>query len=67
MRFNSFIIPAANCGPLSKIMLSGSPCNFQILSLNSHVSPSALVLSVVGTKYAIFVNLSTTTKIASYP
>ena len=67
MRFNSFITPAANCGPLSEIMLSGSPCNFQTLSLNSHVNPSALVLSVVGIKCPIFVNLSTTTKMASYP
>jgi len=67
MQFNSFIIPATNCGPLSEIMLSGSPCNFQMLSLNSRASPSALVLSVVGTKCAILVNLSTTTKIVSYP
>jgi len=67
MQFSSFMIPTVNCGPLSEIMLSGSACNFQMLSLNSCASPSALVLSVVGTKYAIFVNLSTTTKIESYP
>ena len=48
------------------IILSGNLCNFQILSLNSHASPSALVHSVVGTKCAIFVNLSTTAKIESY-
>ena len=67
MQFSSFMIPTTNCGPLSKIILSGNPCNFQILSLNSHASPSALILSVVGTKYAIFVNLSTTTRIELYP
>ena len=67
MQFNSFIIPAANCGPLSEIILSGSLCNFQILFLNSHTNPSALVFSVVDTKCAIFVNLFTTTKIESYP
>ena len=67
MRFSSFIIPAVNCGPLSEIMLSGRPCSFQTLSLNNHANPSALVLSVVGMKCSIFVNLSTTTRMASYP
>jgi len=38
-----------------------------MLSLNSHTSLSALILSVVDAKYAIFVNLSTTTKIELYP
>ena len=38
-----------------------------MLSLNSHANPSALILSVVGIKCAIFVNLSTITKIESYP
>ena len=47
-------------------MLSGNPCNFQILSLNNHASPSALVFSVVGIKCTIFMNLSTITKIAPY-
>jgi len=61
------MIPAANCGPLSEIMLSGSPCNFQILSLNNHANPSVLVFSMVDMKCTIFVNLSTTTKIESYP
>jgi len=67
MQFNSLMIPTANCGPLSEIMLSSSLCNFQILFLNNYASLSALVLSVVGTKCTIFVNLSTTTKIESYP
>ena len=67
MQFNSLIIPATNCGPLSEMMLSGSPCNFQTLSLNSQASPSALVLSIVDMKCAIFVNLSTTTRIELYP
>jgi len=65
--FNSFIKPTANCGPLSDIMLSGSPCNRHTLSLNNFASPSAVVFSIVGTKCAIFVNQSTTTKILSYP
>ena len=37
-----------------------------MLSLNSCASPSVLVLSVVDIKYAIFINLSTITKIESY-
>ena len=61
MRFNSFIIPAANYGLLSGIILSGSSCSFQMLFLNNCASPSMLVFSVVGMKYAIFVNLSITT------
>jgi len=67
MRFSSFMIPAVNYGPLSEIILSGNPCSFQTLSLNKHANPSALVFSVVGIKCPIFVNLSTTTKIESYP
>jgi len=67
MQFSSLMMPATNCGPLSEIILLGKLCNFQILSLNSHASPSALILSVVGTKCAMFVNLSTTTRIESYP
>jgi len=67
MQFSSFMILAANCGPLSEITLSGSPCSFQTLSLNKRANPSVLVLSVVGIKCPIFVNLSTTTKIESYP
>ena len=61
------MISATNCGPLSEIILSGNPCNFQILSLNNHASPSVLIHSVVAIKYAIFVSLSTTTNIALYP
>ena len=59
------MMPTVNCGPLSKIMLSGSLCSFQTLSLNRCVNPSALVLSVVGIKCPIFVNLSTTTRMGS--
>ena len=47
-------------------MLSGSLCSFQILSLNSCISPSVFVLFVVGIKCIIFVNLSTTTRIEFY-
>ena len=54
-------------GPLSKIILLGSPCNFHTLSLNSLASPSTNIFSIVGMKWTIFVNLSTTTKIESYP
>ena len=60
------MIPATNCGPLLEIILFGSPCSFQILFLNNHARPSVLILSIVGIKYTIFVNLSTTTKIESY-
>jgi len=48
------------------MMLSDNPCSFHILSLNNLASPSANVFSVVGIKWTIFVNLSTTTKIESY-
>jgi len=56
-----------NCGPLSKIMLFGNPCSFHMLSLNNLANPSANVFSIVGMKCTILVNLSTTTKIESYP
>jgi len=65
--FNFLINPAVNCGPLSEIMLSGSPCSHHTLSLNNLASPSAIVFSVVDTKCAIFVNQSTTTRMLSYP
>ena len=65
--FNSCIIPAMNWGPLSDIILSGNLCNFYMLSLNNIASSSTNVFFVVEIKYTIFVNLSTTTKIESYP
>ena len=65
--FNSLINPTVNQGPLSKIMLSSNPCNFHMLFLNSLVNSSADIFSVVGMKCTIFVSLSTTTKIESYP
>ena len=58
--------PATNYGPLSEIIQFGNPCNFQILSLNNCASLSMLILFVVGIKCAIFVSLSTTTKIVLY-
>ena len=67
MQFSFLMILATNYGPLSEIILSDKLCNFQILSLNSRASPSTLVLFMVGTKCTIFVNLSTTTRIESYP
>ena len=67
MQFSFFMIPATNCSPLSEIILSDNPCSFQTLSLNKRANPSVLVFSVVGIKCPIFVNLSTTTKIESYP
>ena len=48
-------------------MLSGNPYSFYTLSLNNLASPSADVFSIVEIKWTIFVNLSTTTKIESYP
>ena len=65
--FNSLIIPATNYAPLSVIILSGNLCSFQILSWNSLATLSTKVLSIVGTKCAIFVILSYTTRIALYP
>jgi len=47
-------------------MLFDKPYNFQILSLNNLASSTTLVFFVVGIKCAIFVNLSTTTRIKSY-
>jgi len=48
------------------MFITGNPCNFYILSLNSLANPFADVFSVVGIKYIIFVNLSTT-KIELHP
>jgi len=47
--------------------LSGKPCNFHTFALNNLVNSSADVFFVVGIKWTIFVSLSTTTKIESYP
>ena len=63
--FNSLINPATNWGPLSDMILSGRPCNFHTLSLNSLAKPSTDVFSIVGIKCTIFVNQSTTTRIES--
>ena len=63
--FNPLIIPATNCGPLSEITLSGNPCNFHTLSLNSLANPFTVIFSVITTKWDIFENLSHTTKIES--
>ena len=49
------------------MILLDSLCNFYTLSLNNLASFSADVFSIVGIKYTIFVNLSTTTKIELYP
>ena len=65
--FNFCITPAINWSSLSKMILLGNPCNFHMLSLNNLANPSANVFSIVGIKYTIFVNLSTTTRIESYP
>ena len=56
-----------NCALLSVMMLSGNLCHFQILSWNNLTTPSTEVFSIVSTKCAIFVILSHTTKILSYP
>jgi len=64
--FSSLISLAANYGSLSEIMLSDNLYNFYILSLNRHTSSSAIVLSVIATKFAIFDNLLHTTRIASF-
>jgi len=65
--FNTFINPAVNYSSLSKIILLDSLYNFHTLFLNSLASSSANIFSVVGMKWTIFVNLSTTTKIELYP
>ena len=49
------------------MMLLGNLYNFHTLSLSNLASPFANILSIVGIKWTIFVNLSTTTKIKSYP
>jgi len=50
-----------------EMMLSGNPCSFHMLSLNSLANPSADVFSIVGIKWTILVNQSTATRILSYP
>ena len=49
------------------MILSGSLCNFQILSWNNLATLSTKVFSIVSTKCAIFVILLHTTKMLSYP
>ena len=49
------------------MILSGNSYNFHILFLNNHANPFANVLSIVGIKCTIFIDLSTTTKIELYP
>ena len=49
------------------MILSGSPCSFYTLSLNNFANPSADVFSVVGIKWTILVNRSTTTRMLLYP
>jgi len=48
------------------MILLGNPCSFYTLSLNSLANPSADVFSIVGMKWSILVNWSTTTRILSY-
>ena len=67
MLFNSFIIFAEKCGPLSETILSSSLYNFHMLSLNNLSSPSANVPSVVATKCIILDNLLQTTRIVFFP
>ena len=40
-----------NWGPLSLIISSGSPCNFQMPSRNSWATPSKVMLDVVAMKW----------------
>ena len=65
--FNSLVNSAVNCSPLLDTTLSGSLYNLYTLSLNSLSSSSAVVPSVIATKYIIFDSLSQTTKIVSFP
>ena len=55
-----------NWSPLSDTTLSGNPCNFYILSLNSLAKPFTNVPSVAATKCVIFDSLLQTTRIASF-
>jgi len=47
--------------------LSSNPCSFHTLSLNNLANPSADVFSVVGIKWTILFNQSTTTRMLLYP
>lgn len=62
--FRSLLNLDANCGPLSEMMRSGSPCSFQTLSQYSLAMPSELTVSLVGMAWTIFEKRSTTTMIA---
>ena len=48
------------------MMLSGNPCSFHTLFLNSLANPSANVFFIVGIKWTILVKQSTTTRILLY-
>ena len=65
--FSSFISLAANCGPQSEIIESGSPWYLHMLSRYNLASPNALVSAVVGIACICFFAQSTTTRSASNP
>ena len=52
--------------PLSNIMIFSKLCSFYTLSLNNLANSSAIVFSIVVTKYVIFDNLLYTTQIAFF-
>src|SRR5271168_761071 len=59
---------AANCGPLSEIILSGNPNRLYRLSSNSCAAPSAVSVFAQGIKITPFERpCSTTTKMESKP
>jgi hypothetical protein len=64
---NLFQNTAANCGPLSDIIVFGSPCNLTTSLTNISASPRASIIVWHGTKCLIFDSRSTTTQMASYP
>ena len=64
--FNSLINFTINYRSLLDIALLDKLFNFYILSLNNQANPSAIILSVVTTKYIIFNNPSHTTKITFF-
>ena len=67
MLFNSFVISIVYCSSLSNTILSGNPCNFYILFLNSLTNLSADISSIIAIKCIILNNLLQTTRIVSFP
>src|SRR5579864_2423315 len=63
----SLVNAAANWGPLSEIIVLGSPVLFHTFSIKISDVPGAVIVLLQGVKIAALLNRSTTTNNESYP